>query len=51
MVIGRGLFLTLFGEIHMKEGVVIYHSFPKLYTRHEGLSFYGPRKSDEGADV
>ena len=29
---------------------MIYDLFPKFYVRHEGFSFYGPRKSDEGAD-
>ena len=42
MVIGRGLFLTLFGEIHMKEGVVITNSFPKLHVRHGGFHFMVP---------
>ena len=41
MVIGRGLFRSLFGEIHMGQGGEV---------RHEGFPFYGPRESDEGAD-
>ena len=28
---------------------MIFKSFPKFHARHEGLAFYGPRKSDEGA--
>ena len=35
MVMGRGLLLDLFGGIHV---------------RHEGFSFYGHRKSNDGAD-
>ena len=45
MVIRRGVFLSLFGEIHMRQ------LFPKFNVRHEGFSFYGPRKSDWGADT
>ena len=30
---------------------MIYTLFPKFSVRHEGLSFYGPRKSDKGADT
>ena len=30
---------------------MIYNLSPKFHVRHEGLSFYGPRKSDEGADT
>ena len=30
---------------------MIYNLFPKFYMRHEGFLFYGPRKSDEGADT
>ena len=30
---------------------MIYNLLPKLDVRHEGFSFYGPRKSDEGADT
>ena len=41
MVIGRGLFRSLFGEIHMGQGGEV---------RHEGFPFDGPRESDEGAD-
>ena len=50
MVIGRELFLSLFGKIHMRQEV-IYNLFPKFHVRHEGFSFYGPRKSEEGADT
>ena len=49
MVIGRGSFLGLFDEIHTRE--VICNSFPKFRLRHFGFSFYGLRKSDEGADA
>ena len=27
------------------------HFFLKFHVRHERFSFYGPRKSDEGADT
>ena len=30
---------------------VICDLFPKFHVRHERFSFYGPRKSDEGADT
>ena len=30
---------------------VNYNLFPKFHVRHEGFSFYAPRKSDEGADT
>ena len=30
---------------------MIYNLFPKFQMRHEGFSFYGPRKSDEGGDT
>ena len=30
---------------------MIYNLFLKFHVRHEGFSFYGPRKSDEGADT
>ena len=30
---------------------MICNLFLKFYVRHEGFSFYGPRKSDEGADT
>mgnify|MGYP001802954932 CR=1 FL=1 len=30
---------------------MMYNLFPKLDVRREGFSFYGPRKSDEGADT
>ena len=30
---------------------MIYNLFPKFHWRHEGFSFYGPRKADEGADT
>ena len=30
---------------------MIYKLFPKFHVRYEGFSFYGPRKSDEGADT
>ena len=52
MVIGRGLFLSLFGEIHMRQGgEMIYNLFPKFHVKHWGFLFYGPRKSEEGADT
>ena len=49
MVIGRGLFLSLFGEIPMRR--VIHNLSPKFPVRHVGFSFYGLRKSDKGADT
>ena len=52
MPIGRGLFLSLFGEIHMRQGgEMIYNLFPKFHVKHWGFLFYGPRKSEEGADT
>ena len=30
---------------------MVYILFAKLHERHEGFSFYGPRKSEEGADT
>ena len=30
---------------------MIYNLFPKFHVRHEGFSFYGPRKSDKGTDL
>ena len=30
---------------------MVYNLFPKLHVRHKEFSFYGPRKSDEGADT
>ena len=30
---------------------MIYNLFPKFHVRYEGFSFYGPRKSDGGADT
>ena len=30
---------------------MIYNLFPIFHVRHEGFSFYGPRKSDEGTDT
>ena len=30
---------------------MIYNLFPKFHVRHDGFSFYGHRKSDEGADT
>ena len=30
---------------------MIYNFFPKFHVRHEGVSFHGPRKSDEEADT
>ena len=30
---------------------MIYNLFPKFLVRHEGFSFYSPRKSDEAADT
>ena len=29
----------------------IYNLLPNFHVRHEGFSFYGPRKSDEGVDT
>ena len=45
-----GLFFSLFGEMYGGREV-IYNLFPKFQMRHVGLSFYGPRKSDEGGDT
>ena len=50
MVIGRGLFFSLFGEIYMRQGGDL-QLFSKFHVRHEEFSLYGPRKSDEGADT
>ena len=50
MAIGRGLFLSLFGEIRLGQGGDLLF-ISKLHMRHEGFSFYGPRKSDERADT
>ena len=30
---------------------MIYNLFPLFHVKHEGLPFYSPRKSDEGADI
>ena len=30
---------------------MIYNFFPIFHVKHEGFSFYGPRKSDKGADT
>ena len=30
---------------------MIYNLSPKFQMRHEGFSFYGPRKSDQGGDT
>ena len=30
---------------------MIYNLFPNFHVRHKGVSFYGPRMSDEGADT
>ena len=30
---------------------MIYILFLRFHERHEGFSFYGPRKSEEGADT
>ena len=54
MVIGRGLFLSLFHEMHIRqggEGEVINNLFQKFHVRHEGFLFYYFRKSDKRADT
>ena len=48
MAIGRGLFYLVKFISAMK---VIHNSYPKFHERHEGFSFYGPRKPDKGADM
>ena len=48
MVIGRGLFLSLFGQIPIRQGSDL---FSKFHVRPEGFSFDPPIKSDEGADT
>ena len=48
MGIGRWLFY-LVEFICGRE--VIYNLFPKFHAMQEGFSFYGPRKSDKGADT
>ena len=30
---------------------MIHNLSPKFHVRHVGFSFYGPRKSDKGADA
>ena len=30
---------------------MIYNLFPNFHVRHKGVSFYGPRMSDETADT
>ena len=47
---GKGLFISSFSEIHKTHVERFYSWFPKLLLKHEGFSFYGLRKSDEGAD-
>ena len=47
MVIGRGLFFSLFGEIYMRQG----GDLQLISCEDEEFSLYGPRKSDEGADT
>ena len=42
IVIGKGLFLSLFGEIHMRQLEVVYKSFPKVHVRLEGFHFMVP---------
>ena len=48
MVIGRGLFLSLSGQIPIRQGNDL---FSKFHVRPEGFSFDRPRKSDEGTDT
>ena len=31
--------------------LLIYSLIPKFHVKHEGFSFFGPRKSDKGADT
>ena len=50
MVIGRGLFFSLFGEIYMRQGGDL-QLISKISCEDEEFSLYGPRKSDEGADT
>ena len=50
MAIGRGLLLSLFGEIRLGQGGDLLF-ISKFHVRHEGFLFYGPRKSDERADT
>ena len=46
-LLSRGLFLSLFGEIHKRQGGDFY-SFQKMHVRHEVVVISWP-KIDEGA--
>ena len=46
-LLGRGLFLSLFGEIHKRQGGD-YYSFQKMHVWHEVVVISWP-KIDEGA--
>ena len=50
MVIGRGLFLSLFGETPRRQGGDL-KVISKILCEACGISFYGPRKSNKGADT
>ena len=41
-LLGRGLFLRLFGEIHKRQGGD-YNSFQKMHVRHEWFLFHSLR--------
>ena len=45
MVVGRGLFLSFFGGILIRQGVDLYSKF---HERHEGFTFHGRKKSGKG---
>ena len=42
------MFLSLFGEIYVRQGVDLKINLEKFQMRHEWFSFYGVRLSDEG---
>ena len=51
-MIGRGLFLSLFGESHIRQGGdLTYFQNSIGYISYDGFSICGPRKSDERADT